>query len=243
LQSPLGRPQPATPPAPPASPPPERNAADEAFAVAAVDASVDLVGDRKSLALANGASLLPMRIKAQVFHARGGAPVFEWQTAWRLPGTARPATPPRDRSATLPASDELAWRWLDDQQAWQSIILRKPPLITTRDVASAELGTQKSTTVTISANTARPVTKEATLPSIEITLTQDGARKLAAWARANYRRPIAYVARGIVVDEWFVEEDDEGAPSTHSFTLRTLGPGTTEADLRAFAAHLADRPR
>lgn len=211
----------------------------EAFAVAAVDAQVDVVADRKGLALENGGSLVPWRYKAQLFPGPGAAPVFQWRTAWRLVGSDRPDISLKDVSAPVPEGAEIVWRWNQGERAWESVVVRTPPILTTRDVSSADIATERS--VSIAMNGDRTSRKDAVVPTLEIAFTEEGSRRLAAWAKASFRRPIAYLVRGVVVHEWFVSEDENGIPMAGSVTLSSLGPGTTEGDLRALAGLLNER--
>lgn len=217
---------------------PEKNEV-EAFGIAAVDEQVDVVGDRKGVALANGGSLAPWRYKTQFFPGPGAEPVFQWRTVWRLVGSDRPDISLKDVSAPLPAGAEIVWHWNERERAWESVVLRTPLILTTRDVSGAEVATERSVSIAIDGD--RTSTKDVVVSALELAFTDEGSRKLAAWAKANFRRPIAYLVRGVVVHEWFVQEDEHGVPMTASATLRSLGPGTTDGDLRAFAGLLNAR--
>lgn len=154
-----------------------------------------------------------------------------------IEGFERDAAAPLRGAVKLPPATWLAFERQANLRTravgYRSVIVRTPLIVTSSDVASARAATRENTTIDMN----RPGVKEAPTSVVEVTLTEGGAAKIAAWGAKNPEAPLAVMVAGRVVDEGrFVGRSKELA-----LPLAWLAPEATKGAAEKLAREIQGR--
>ncbi len=113
----------------------------------------------------------------------------------------RDVAAPIRKAVTMPAGTWLAFGRKPNlrtrEAAYQSFVLRVPFLVTSKDVVGARAVERESTVVDMNASAPKPPRTW----TVEVTLADAAAARVAAWAETHPMHPLATVVHGRVVDE------------------------------------------
>lgn len=225
---PTGAPRAAEPPPPP---PPEL------FAVVEEAFDVDAFGTMPRVNLPLDALLTTGTVRTDWESGPRRISVRRHSATVRMRGSVdrfeREAAAPIAAAVKLPPSTSLVWDWQKDMThgpQWEAVVVRQPPILGVRDVASAVVEPYKTFHLDLDTNRDRETEERA----VRITFTEEGAHRLEGFALNHPNYPLFHLARGRVAG------DDRARIGIKGVRVRFewLTPEETFAEADAYVAAL-----
>lgn len=111
---------------------------------------------------------------------------------------------PLRAAVKMPPQTWLAFERKTDMRThatqYESVVLRKPLLITSADVASVRVVEQSKTEIDLNKTPAQNQANEHTKSAVEVTLADASAARLTAWTEKRPEYPLAILVHGRVIE-------------------------------------------